>query len=121
MEILQIIWFVLLGVLLAAFLICGGFDFGVGMLMCRFNGDQKKSAMEAIAPFWDGNQVWLITAGGALFAAFPIAYAQILSTVYMPIVLLLALLIFRVAAIEFFLATENKLWIASPRGRSFLR
>ena len=80
MEILQIIWFVLLGILLAAFLICGGFDFGVGMLMCRFNGDQKKSAMEAIAPFWDGNQVWLITAGGALFAAFPIAYAQILST-----------------------------------------
>lgn len=113
MEILQIIWFVLLGVLLAAFLICGGFDFGVGMLMCRFNGDQKKSAMEAIAPFWDGNQVWLITAGGALFAAFPIAYAQILSTVYMPIVLLLALLIFRVAAIEFFLATENKLWKAA--------
>lgn len=110
MEILQITWLVLLAVLLAAFLICGGFDFGAGMLLCRMSKESKARAMLEIAPFWDGNQVWLITAGGALFAAFPKAYALVLSNLYIPVILLLTALIFRVVAIEFFLALGGEKW-----------
>lgn len=103
MEFFQILWFVLMGVLLAGFFVCAGFDFGIGMLALGFSDTDKRDlALMEIAPFWDGNQVWLIVAGGALFAAFPEAYSVILSNLYIPVILLLGLLIFRVVAIEFF-------------------
>ena len=111
MEFFQILWFVLMGVLLAGFFVCAGFDFGIGMLALGFSDTDKRDlALMEIAPFWDGNQVWLIVAGGALFAAFPEAYSVILSHLYIPVILLLGLLIFRVVAIEFFLALKGKKW-----------
>lgn len=111
MEVLQIIWFALLGVLLSAFLVFGGFDLGVGILAgISRNRDAQERAMKSIAPFWDGNQVWLVTAGGALFAAFPKAYSAILSNLYMPIILFLCLLIFRAVAIEFYLSLDGDKW-----------
>ena len=111
MEVLQIIWFALLGVLLASFLIFGGFDFGVGVLAgFSRNNETRDKAMKSIAPFWDGNQVWLVTAGGALFAAFPKAYSTILSNLYIPIILFLCLLIFRAVSIEFYLSLDGEKW-----------
>ena len=110
METLQIVWFALLAALLAAFMVCGGFDFGAGMLLCRMRPERREKAMAEIAPFWDGNQVWLVTAGGALFAAFPKAYSEILSNMYLPTVLFLAFLIFRAVSIEFFLASGGGAW-----------
>lgn len=111
MEILQIIWFVLLGVLLASFLIFGGFDLGAGIFAGLARSPQmRERAMKSIAPFWDGNQVWLVTAGGALFAAFPKAYSTILSSLYIPIILFLCLLIFRAVSIEFYLSLEGEKW-----------
>lgn len=109
METLQIIWYALTGVLLAAFLIMGGVDFGVGILSVFLKrGHYKSFAARSILPFWDGNQVWLITAGGALFAAFPPAYSAILSTMYTPVMLLLFFITLRIAGIEFFATAKSE-------------
>jgi len=115
MEILQIIWFCLLGVLLAAYFICGGFDIGAGIL-AGFSRDAnfRSRALKAVAPFWDGNQVWLVTAAGALFAAFPKAYSALLSALYIPIILFLCLLVLRTVSVEFFYSSGNgsRFWAA---------
>ena len=111
LEFLQIVWFILVGVLLAAFLITGGFDFGAGIVIGFGGGKRSRDlAIKKILPFWDANQVWLITAGGALFAAFPIVYAQILSTMYTPVMLLLMLLVVRVIGIEFYFLEDGSKW-----------
>ena len=76
-EVLRFIWWLLVGVLLIGFAVTDGFDMGVGMLT-RFlgrNDTERRIMINSIAPHWDGNQVWLITAGGALFAAWPMVYA----------------------------------------------
>ncbi len=111
MDILQIVWFSLTALLLAIFIIMGGFDFGEGML-CAFTKNQKarEHLVKNILPYWDANQVWLITAGGALFAAFPVAYSEILSQMYIPVMLLLCFLVLRVIAIEFYFSEELKWW-----------
>ena len=73
---LNLIWFILLGVLLAGYAILDGFDLGVGMLHLLARGDnERRTFIATIGPVWDGNEVWLVTFGGALFAAFPEAYA----------------------------------------------
>lgn len=107
--VLQNIWFALICVLLSAFLILGGFDFGACMLSLRSRRGAD-FAMKSILPFWDANQVWLITAGGALFAAFPEAYSAVLSNLYVPVMLLLAAVVVRVASIEFYFAGDSDLW-----------
>jgi len=97
------IWFVLVGVLLAGYAIFDGFDLGVGVLY-PFLGktEQDKAAMRmSIGPVWDGNEVWLLTGGGALFAAFPAVYATVFSGFYIALMLLLFALIFRAGALEF--------------------
>ncbi len=111
MDTLQIIWFCLIAVLLVAFLLTCGFDFGacVCLPFARTRA-QKDFVVKNILPFWDCNQVWMITTGGALFAAFPVAYAAVLSLLYIPVMLLLMLLIARVAAIEFYFAREGERW-----------
>jgi hypothetical protein len=79
-EVLRFIWWLLIGILLIGFAVADGFDMGVGMLT-RFlgrNDTERRIMINAIAPHWDGNQVWLITAGGALFAAWPMVYAGVL-------------------------------------------
>ncbi len=83
-EVLRFIWWLLVGILLIGFAVTDGFDMGVGMLT-RFlgrNDTERRIMINSIAPHWDGNQVWLITAGGALFAAWPMVYAAAFSGFY---------------------------------------
>jgi cytochrome d ubiquinol oxidase subunit II len=95
-------WYVLVGVLLTGYAILDGFDLGVGALHLLTRGDRERRVMiNSIGPVWDGNEVWLITGGGALFAAFPHVYATVFSGFYTAFMILLAVLIFRAVAIEF--------------------
>jgi cytochrome d ubiquinol oxidase subunit II len=95
-------WFILVGVLFTGYAMLDGFDLGIGALHLFANKDDERRIMlNAIGPVWDGNEVWLVTAGGALFAAFPNVYATVFSGFYLAFYLLLAALIFRAVAIEF--------------------
>lgn len=99
---LNTIWFFLIGILLAGYAILDGFDLGVGALHLLVKGDMDRRIMiNSIGPVWDGNEVWLVTGGGALFAAFPHVYATVFSGFYTAFMLLLFMLIFRAVAIEF--------------------
>jgi len=99
---LNVIWFVLVGVLFIGYAVLDGFDLGVGALHLFARTDQQRRLMiNSIGPVWDGNEVWLVTGGGALFAAFPHVYATVFSGFYMAFMLLLVMLIFRAVAIEF--------------------
>ena len=108
----QLLWFVLLGVLLTGYAILDGFDFGVGILhpWVAKTDEERRIVLNAIGPLWDGNEVWLVTFGGALFAAFPIAYASVFSSFYLPFMLMLVALIFRATAIEFRSKQAGRLW-----------
>ncbi len=108
---LNFIWFVLLGILLAGYAILDGFDLGVGILHPLARSDEERRiVMSSIGPIWDGNEVWLITFGGALFAAFPEAYATIFSAFYTPFMLLLFCLIFRAVSLEFRSKVHSSVW-----------
>jgi cytochrome d ubiquinol oxidase subunit II len=99
---LHLIWFILIGVLLTGYAVLDGFDLGVGALHLLTKGDdQRRLMINSIGPVWDGNEVWLVTGGGALFAAFPESYATLASGFYLAVFLLLFSLIFRAVAIEF--------------------
>jgi cytochrome d ubiquinol oxidase subunit II len=99
---LNTIWFILLGVLFTGYAMLDGFDLGVGALHLFTKKDEERRVLlNAIGPVWDGNEVWLVTGGGALFAAFPNVYATVFSGFYLAFYLLLASLIFRAVAIEF--------------------
>jgi cytochrome d ubiquinol oxidase subunit II len=99
---LNAVWFVLIGVLFVGYAMLDGFDLGVGALHLFTRTDEERRVMlNAIGPVWDGNEVWLVTGGGALFAAFPNVYATVFSGFYLAFVLLLVALIFRAVAIEF--------------------
>ena len=99
---LNAIWFLLVGVLFAGYAILDGFDLGVGALHLLTRTDtERRLSINAIGPVWDGNEVWLVTGGGALFAAFPEVYATVFSGFYVAFFLFLAALIFRAVAIEF--------------------
>src|ERR1700722_9135803 len=111
---LRLIWWLILGVLLIGFAIMDGFDLGVGATF-RFLGrtdDERRALLEAIEPVWDGNQVWFILGGGALFAAWPLLYAASFSGLYLAMFLLLAALILRPVGFMF----RNK--VAHPRWRN---
>lgn len=103
MQALQIIWFFLIGVLFIGYSVLDGFDLGVGSLLPFLAKDEKETAtlLTAIGPFWDGNEVWLLTGGGALFAAFPHVYATVFSGFYLALMLVLFALIFRAVSFEF--------------------
>jgi len=108
---LNITWFILVGVLLTGYAILDGFDLGVGALHLLAKGDEERRiSLNSIGPVWDGNEVWLVTGGGALFAAFPDVYATVFSGFYIAFMLLLFVLIFRAVAIEFRSKQENKRW-----------
>lgn len=108
---LHLLWFILLGVLLAGYAILDGFDLGVGILHLGARDDRERRIfMNAIGPLWDGNEVWLVTFGGALFAAFPEAYATAFSAFYLPFMLLLCALIFRAVSMEFRSKRESPAW-----------
>jgi cytochrome bd ubiquinol oxidase subunit II len=109
---LQIAWFGIVGLLWIGYLVLEGFDFGVGMLLPFLGRSEadRRTMINSIGPVWDGNQVWLIAAGGMMFAAFPVWYATMLSMLYLPVVLILLSLIARGVAFEFRGKTSPARW-----------
>ncbi|NGP07925.1 cytochrome d ubiquinol oxidase subunit II [Rhodococcus sp. 14C212] len=114
---LQEVWFVLIAVLFTGYFVLEGFDFGVGMLMPVLGRGRTETAdtrrrvlLNTIGPVWDGNEVWLLTAGGAMFAAFPEWYATLFSGFYLPLLLILLGLIVRVVAIEYRGKIDDPTW-----------
>lgn len=99
---LSTVWFVLIAVLWTGYLLLEGFDFGVGMILRVLGRDdtERRVLINTIGPVWDGNEVWLLTAGGATFAAFPEWYATLFSGFYLPLLLILLALIVRIVAFE---------------------
>jgi cytochrome bd ubiquinol oxidase subunit II len=112
---LQIFWFLLIGVLWAGYFLLEGFDFGVGMLLPFLPRDERERSVmfQTIGPVWDGNEVWLVVAGGATFAAFPAWYATMFSGFYVALLLVLFLLIIRVVSFEWREKSENPRWRAT--------
>ncbi|KGQ36182.1 cytochrome d ubiquinol oxidase subunit II [Gallibacterium anatis] len=111
-EFLRFVWWILLGVLLIGFAVTDGFDMGV-LTLLPFAGKkevEKRIMLNSIAPHWDGNQVWLLTAGGAMFAAFPLIYATSFSGFYIAMILVLAALFFRPVGLEYRAKVENPTW-----------
>jgi cytochrome d ubiquinol oxidase subunit II len=109
---LALVWFILLAVLWTGYLVLEGFDFGVAMLM-PFAGrtnKERRVAINTIGPVWDGNEVWLLTAGGATFAAFPEWYATMFSGFYLPLLLILVALIVRAVAMEYRGKINSEVW-----------
>ncbi|WP_433577805.1 cytochrome d ubiquinol oxidase subunit II [Nocardia brasiliensis] len=112
---LQEFWFVLIGVLFTGYFVLEGFDFGVGMLMPilgKGSDTRRRVVLNTIGPVWDGNEVWVITAGGAMFAAFPEWYASLFSGFYLALLLLLVALILRICAIEYRGKIDDPRWRA---------
>jgi cytochrome bd ubiquinol oxidase subunit II len=111
---LPIVWFVLIAVLWAGYFLLEGFDFGVGMLLPFLPKDEPERAMmfESIGPVWDGNEVWLVVAGGATFAAFPAWYASMFSGFYLALLLVLVCLIVRVLSFEWRAKATSPRWRA---------
>ncbi len=109
---LNILWFILVAVLFIGFFFLEGFDFGVGMLLPFLgkNDNERRVIINSIGPVWDGNEVWLITAGGALFAAFPNWYATLFSGFYLALFVILVGLIVRGVAFEFRSSDRNPAW-----------
>ena len=108
---LNSLWFALVGLLFIGYAILDGFDLGVGALHLFTHTDEERRGMiNAIGPVWDGNEVWLVTGGGALFAAFPEVYATAFSGFYVPFMLLLFALILRAVAIEFRSKRASHAW-----------
>jgi cytochrome d ubiquinol oxidase subunit II len=105
------LWFVLLGVLLAGYAVLDGFDLGVGILHPVAKTDEERRILlNSIGPIWDGNEVWLVTFGGAMFAAFPEAYATVFSGYYFAFMAVLGALIFRAVSIEFRSKFPSAIW-----------
>ena len=111
---LNSLWFMLIGVLFTGFFILEGFDYGVGILhpFLAKNDEERRVVINTIGPWWDGNEVWLITAGGAMFAAFPNWYATLFSGFYLALFLMLVALIVRGVAFEFRSKDKNPKWRA---------
>lgn len=119
---LPVIWFVIWGLLWAVYFMLDGFDLGMGTLLpfLAKNNTEKRIMLNAAGPFWDGNEVWLITAGGVTFAAFPKAYAVMFSALYAPLLMLLFALIFRAVSFEFRNKIDHPAWASLWDGVHFL-
>ncbi|MBC9225147.1 cytochrome d ubiquinol oxidase subunit II [Aeromicrobium sp. 636] len=109
---LTTVWFILIGVLFVGYFVLEGFDFGVGMLVGLLAKDEKERRVliNTIGPLWDGNEVWLLVGGGALFAAFPEWYATLFSGFYLPLFLILVALIIRGVAFEYRGKRDDQAW-----------
>jgi cytochrome bd ubiquinol oxidase subunit II len=119
---LQNFWFVLIGVLWAGYFVLEGFDFGVGMLLPFVARNEREQGvlLETIGPVWDGNEVWLVVAGGATFAAFPAWYATLFSGFYVALLLVLFFLIIRVVSFEWREKSDSPRWRAVWTGANTL-
>ena len=111
---LQVLWFALIGILWIGYFVLEGFDFGVGILLPFLgkSNDDRRVIVNTIGPVWDGNEVWLLTAGGAMFAAFPIWYATLFSGFYLALFLILVALIVRGVAFEYRGKHDSDRWRA---------
>jgi len=111
---LNTLWFILVAVLFTGFFFLEGFDYGVGVLLpfISKSDQERRAVINTIGPVWDGNEVWMITAGGALFASFPDVYATLFSGFYLALVLMLVALILRGVAFEFRNKSNGKAWRA---------
>ncbi|WP_295790343.1 cytochrome d ubiquinol oxidase subunit II [uncultured Veillonella sp.] len=109
---LEVVWFILVCVLFAGFFVLEGFDYGVGILLPFLgkNDVERRQMINTVGPVWDGNQVWMITAGGATFASFPHVYATLFSGFYLALFLMLAALIARGVAFEFRSKDKSLAW-----------
>ncbi len=108
---LPVIWAALIGTAVAMYVILDGFDLGIGILFpFARNEMQRDQMMRSIAPFWDGNETWLVLGGGGLLVAFPIAYAVIMPAMYLPVIVMLLALVFRGVAFEFRIVSHSKVW-----------
>lgn len=108
-----VVWALLIGTAVALYIVLDGFDLGLGILFPFFPAESDRDQMmNSVAPFWDGNETWLILGGGGLWVAFPKAYAVIMPALYLPVIFMLLALIFRGVAFEF-------RWVAKPRHRKW--
>lgn len=108
---LPLIWIAVLGVAVALYVVLDGFDLGIGILFPASPEEAyRDQMMNSVAPFWDGNETWLVLGGGGLFVAFPLAYSIIMPAVYLPVIIMLLALVFRGVAFEF-------RWVAKPHHR----
>jgi cytochrome d ubiquinol oxidase subunit II len=106
---LPVIWAALIGTAVAMYVILDGFDLGIGILFPFSKSERERDQMmRSIAPFWDGNETWLVLGGGGLWVAFPTAYAVIMPAFYLPVIVMLLALIFRGVSFEFRLVSESK-------------
>ena len=110
---LPVIWALVIGTAVALYIVLDGFDLGLGILFPYFRSEaDRDQMMNSVAPFWDGNETWLVLGGGGLWVAFPRAYAVIMPALYLPVILMLLALIFRGVAFEF-------RWVAKPHHRKW--
>ena len=108
---LPVIWALIIGTAVALYVVLDGFDLGIGILFPLFAQERDRDQMmNTVAPFWDGNETWLVLGGGGLWIAFPKAFAIIMPALYLPMIVLLLALIFRGVAFEF-------RWVAKPHHR----
>ncbi|QTG79952.1 cytochrome d ubiquinol oxidase subunit II [Arthrobacter crystallopoietes] len=112
METLPTLWFIIIAFFWTGYLFLEGFDLGVGMLMRGFarNNTERRVLLNTVGPVWDGNEVWLVTAGAATFAAFPHWYASLFAGLYLPLVFVLLALIFRAVAFEYRGKMDSARW-----------
>src|SRR5215471_21771092 len=109
---LPVIWAALIGTAVALYVILDGFDLGIGILFPTSSSEiERDQMMRSIAPFWDGNETWLVLGGAGLFVAFPQAYAVIMPALYLPVIFMLLALVFRGVAFEFRSVSRSKTWL----------
>src|SRR5579871_3966768 len=109
---MQTLWFILVAVMLAAYVVLDGFDIGVGIvhLIAGRSNHERRLILRSIGPVWDGNEVWLLAAGGTLYFAFPLLYASSFSGFYLPLMMVLWLLMLRALGIEFRSHIDQPVW-----------
>ncbi|HXF54062.1 MAG TPA: cytochrome d ubiquinol oxidase subunit II [Hyphomicrobiaceae bacterium] len=109
---LPVVWAVVIGIAVVMYVILDGFDLGIGILFPAFKEDRHRDQMvNTVAPFWDGNETWLVLGGGGLWVAFPQAYAVLMPAMYLPVIFMLLALVFRGVAFEFrWVARTSKVW-----------
>jgi cytochrome d ubiquinol oxidase subunit II len=109
---METFWFIIVAVMLTAYVVLDGFDLGTGVIYLAVakNGVERRLLLRAIGPVWDGNEVWLLSAGGTLYFAFPLLYASSFSGFYLPLMMVLWLLMLRAIGIEFRTHIEHPVW-----------
>jgi cytochrome d ubiquinol oxidase subunit II len=110
---LPVIWAAVIGTAVVMYVILDGFDLGIGILFpFARNENERDQMMRSVAPFWDGNETWLVLGGGGLWVAFPLAYAVIMPALYLPVIVMLLALVFRGVAFEFRTVSRSKTWLS---------